>query len=131
LPTSLGDFDKVKGIGLNQQGLYSSFDAVAACWSHKSGVIGSGSWNFGCRAREDNVEILGSKGSVKFSVFDEKPIRIADEREIAIETPDPIQLFHVRNMARHLFSGTPHPSIGISVAHTAWVMDGILGRVGE
>lgn len=42
----LGEFDQVKGIADNQQGLYSSFDAITACWQHRSGVTSAGTWNF-------------------------------------------------------------------------------------
>ncbi|MCK5830612.1 MAG: Gfo/Idh/MocA family oxidoreductase [Methylococcales bacterium] len=128
----LGNFNEVEGIGLNQQGLYSSLDAVSACWSHKSGVTGSGSWTFGCHSRQDNVEIYGSKGHIKFSVFDEKPLIICNdegEYETFITNPDNIQLHHVQNIANQLFSGTPHPSTGLSATHTSWIMDKILGKI--
>lgn len=128
----LGDFDKVKGIGLNQQGFYNSLDAISACWSHKSGVTGTGSWIFGCDSRQDNVEIYGSKGSIKFSVFDEKPLVICnaeDKREVFIKNPENVQQYHVQNIANQLFNGVPHPSTGISAIHTSWVMDKILGRI--
>jgi predicted dehydrogenase len=130
----LGDFDEVKGIRLNQQGLYSSLDAISACWSHRNGVTGSGSWTFGCHNRQDNVEIYGSKGNIKFSIFDEKPLIIcntAGEREVFIKNPDNIQLYHVQNIANQLFSGAPHPSNGLSATHTSWVMDKILGRIND
>ena len=128
----LGDFDEAKGIGINQQGLYSSLDAISACWSHKSGVTGSGSWVFGCNSRQDYVEIYGSKGNIKFSVFDEKPLIICNaegEHEVFIKNPENIQLYHVQNIANQLFSGTPHPSNGLSATHTSWVMDKILGII--
>ena len=128
----LGDFDEVKGVGLNQQGLYSSLDAISACWSHKSGVTGAGNWNFGCHTRRDEVEIYGSKGHIKFSIFDEKPLTICDaegRHEVFIKNPDNIQLCHVQHMADQLFDGKPHPSNGLSATRTSWVMDKILGRI--
>jgi predicted dehydrogenase len=126
----LGDFAEVKGIGENQQGLYSALDALSACWRHTSGVLGMGSWNFGCSTRADRVEIQGSLGRITFSIFDETPIRILGvqgEREMVIENPAHIQLYHVQNMAKQLFHDTPHPSTGVSAAHTSWVMDKIIG----
>ncbi|MCG7499588.1 Gfo/Idh/MocA family oxidoreductase [Vibrio sp. Of7-15] len=129
----LGDFDSVQGIGLNQQGLYSALDAISACWSHKSGVTGVGSWNFGCSRRQDKVEIMGSEGQVSFSVFDEQPIRLhregEEEKLFYIENPENIQLFHVANMYTQLAEGGAHPSSGKSALHTSWVMDKILGKV--
>jgi 1,5-anhydro-D-fructose reductase (1,5-anhydro-D-mannitol-forming) len=128
----LGEFDEAKGIGLNQQGLYSSLDAISACWSHKSGATGTGSWNFGCHIRQDKVEIHGSKGHIMFSVFSEKPLIICDakgQHEVSMKNPDNIQLCHVQHIADQLFGGGQHPSNGSSATHTSWVMDKILGRI--
>lgn len=127
----LGDYSQVHGIALNQQQLYSAFDAVTACWRHQNGVTGSGSWNFGGNARQDKVIIYGSTGEISFSVFDEVPLRITkgeQQREIFIDNPKHIQQYHVQNIAEQLFTGKPHPSTGKSATHTSWVMDQILKR---
>jgi len=124
-----GDFEKVKGISLNQQKLYSAFDAVSACWSHKNGVTGSGSWNFGTGSRQDSVTIYGEKGEITFSIFDENPVVIhkaTQQEEFTIAHPENTQLYHVQNMREYLLAGQPHPSMGLSAAHTNWVMDHIL-----
>jgi len=125
----VGEYDVVKGIGLNQQDLYSSFDSVSACWTHKNGITGSGSWNFGGFSRQDKVTINGSKGEITFSVFDEDPISICnltDKKEIYIENPENIQLYHVKNIREQLITGIMHPSNGSTATHTSWVMDQIL-----
>jgi 1,5-anhydro-D-fructose reductase (1,5-anhydro-D-mannitol-forming) len=130
----LGDFDEVKGVSLNQQGIYSSQDAVAACWVHTTGVTGNGSWNFDCSSRQDDVMIHGSEGVIKFSVFDDQPVFISGvngEQEIFIENPENVQLSHVQNIANQLFNDDPHPSIGWSASHTGWAIDKILGRIGS
>ncbi|KXO10150.1 Oxidoreductase [Moritella sp. JT01] len=126
----LGEFDIVKGLGTNQQGLYSSLDSVSACWQHKSGVTGVGSWNFGGCTREDRVVITGSKGEIRFSVFDEAAVilqTLAQRQEFIIENPENIQLYHVQNMREHLVNNINHPSSGETALHTSWVMEQILG----
>jgi len=125
----LGDFNIVQGLGTNQQGLYSSFDAVTACWQHKSGVTGVGSWNFGGCAREDRVVNSGNKGEIHFSVFDEVAVvlqTLTERKEFIIENPENIQLHHVQNMRDHLVNDIPHPSSGETALHTSWVMEQIL-----
>lgn len=125
----LGEYEDVKGIGVNQQKLYSSFDSVSACWLHKNGITGTGSWNFGGSARQDKVVIYGSEGEMTFSVFDDSPIQIDSDNNtetLFIENPENIQLYHVQNMKNQLFSGTKHPSTGTTATHTSWVMDQIL-----
>lgn len=125
----LGDISKATGIATNQQGLYSAKDAVTANWLHQSGITGSGSWNFGTEKREDNVEIFGSKGKIKFSIFNEQPIRLKSQdktESLSIEHPENIQLYHVQNIKKHLESEFTHPSTGETAAKTTWVMDQIL-----
>lgn len=129
----LGDIEKANGIAVNQQGLYSSMDAVTGCWVHKSGVTGSGNWNFGAEKREDIVEIYGNKGKISFSVFDEVPINLeleqgAVKESLFIQHPENIQFFHVQNMEKHLQKNILHPSTGSSASHTSWVLDNILGK---
>ena len=125
-----GDIEHANGIAMNQMGLYSAKDAIVGHWTHKSGITGEGSWNFGCYQREDKVEILGSEGKISFSVFNEEPVVLVNSRgEEKLEIPNPkhIQEFHVANIKKHLLGEKTHPSPGSSGLHTSWVMDRILG----
>ncbi|KAF1044177.1 MAG: 1,5-anhydro-D-fructose reductase [Herbaspirillum frisingense] len=126
----IGDVAQAAGSSTNQQGLYTACDAVAASWIYRSGVTGSGSWHFGSFERADRVEITGSAGKIAFSVFDEQPLLLttaAGSERLDIANPENIQLHHVANMRDHLTGGARHPSCGDSAAHTAWMMDRILG----
>ncbi|TXF87057.1 Gfo/Idh/MocA family oxidoreductase [Neolewinella aurantiaca] len=129
----LGDITTVHGISLNQQGLYGAKDAFSACWLHAGGVTGAGSWNFGSSQTEDNVEISGSDGSIRFSVFDEKPVVLnygKKRKERFIKHPKHVQMPHVENMKKELLDGNfRHPSTGATALHTSWIMDRIMGRV--
>jgi len=127
----LGRIDKANGIAVNQQGLYTSMDSVTGYWVHKSGITGSGSWNFGTKKREDKVHIYGDKGKISFSVFDEVPLVLENEsgkESMTIEHPENIQFFHVQNMKNHLLKKSMHSSTGYTAAHTSWVLDNILGK---
>lgn len=128
----LGDISEASGIATNQMGLYTAKDAIMGQWKHECGVLGSGSWNFGCYEREDKVEIYGSKGKIIFSVFDEAPIILINpngEEKLEIENPKHIQQFHVANIKDHLMGVKEHPSLGKSGLHASWVMDRILGNI--
>lgn len=128
----LGNIQQAQGISINQQGLYSAKDAITASWLHKSGVTGSGSWNFGCSDREDSVEIFGSKGKIEFSIFDEQPLILKNnngERSLFVEHPENIQLYHVQAMRDQVLGNKRHPSDGLSATHTSWFMDKILGKI--
>lgn len=128
----LGNVKTAHGISLNQQGLYSSKDAITACWIHENGVTGAGSWNFGTNIREDKVEIYGSKGKIEFAVFTDQPIVLNNNsgiQSVFIENPENIQFYHVKNMRHQFFEHKEHPSTGLSATHTSWIMDKILGKI--
>ena len=128
----LGDYQQVSSVCTNQQGLYSAYDAISACWLHNNGVTGSGSWNFGCEGRFDDVVIYGQKGHIAFSVFDERAISVScqgqgqEVKNFEIANPKHIQQFHVANMFESLVKGKAHPSTGKTALHSAWVMEQIL-----
>jgi predicted dehydrogenase len=126
----LGDIEKANGISTNQLGLYTAKDAVTASWIHESGITGSGSWNFGGHHYEDEVQIIGSKGKIIFSIFKNEPILIDSvdkQEELLIEHPKHIQFPHVENMKKYLFGEiSEHPSTGVNATHVAWVMDEIV-----
>ncbi len=125
----LGDIVKANGIKNNQQGFYTAADSIVACWEHASGVLGMGSWNFGAFENKDEVIITGSKGSIKFSIFQLNPIVLISaegSEEWQIDHPKHIQYFHVEDMRDHLLGKKQHPSTGATAMRTAWVMDEIL-----
>ncbi len=125
----LGEYKHVQGFAINQQGLYTAFDAITANWLHKNGITGCASWNFASSGRHDHVTIYGSKGELNFSVFDEQAIILTNEfgsQSFNIDNPPHIQQFHVENMACSLLNNTAHPAMGYSALHTSWVMEQIL-----
>ncbi|MBF8149762.1 Gfo/Idh/MocA family oxidoreductase [Winogradskyella sp. F6397] len=128
----LGGIKEASGVCLNQQELYTAKDAISGSWLHDSGVIGSAIWNFGAYKREDSVRIVGSEGEVCFSIFSDHPIQLITDKNsetFIIDNPNPIQLYHVENMQKHINGISQHPSTGKSGLHTAWVMDKILGKL--
>lgn len=130
----LGDIVEVQGQAMNQQGLYLAEDAVCAVWRHApqadgSAASGSGSWHFGADVRRDSIEIIGSQGHLRFSVFQDEPIELvtAGERvSLQIAHPAHIQQFHVANIAAALQTQAAHPSTGDSALLTTAVMEAIL-----
>ena len=124
----LGDIKEAKGIAINQQGLYTAMDAVTGSWIHKSGITGSGSWNFGSNKREDIVQIYGDNGRINFSIFDDAAVVLehgTHKESKTITNPENIQLYHVQNMKNHLFKNIEHPSTAKTALHTAWILDQI------
>ncbi|WJG09284.1 Gfo/Idh/MocA family oxidoreductase [Aliiglaciecola sp. LCG003] len=125
----LGNVRKAQGFATNQQALYSASDAIVASLLFECGATGSGSWNFASECYQDQMEILGSKGSIRFGIFSDMPASLLAQDGCAsaqMPKPTPIQLPFVQAIADHLAGIHAHPSLGQSAAHTSWVMDAIL-----
>lgn len=130
----LGDIQHVQGQALNQQGLYTAEDAVTAQWlfapdARGRVATGSGFWHFGTDGRRDAVEIIGSLGHIRFSVFQEDPLQLTVDgvtESVFIEHPVHIQQYHVANIAAHLRGELQHPSTGDSAMRATAVMQQIL-----
>jgi predicted dehydrogenase len=95
-----------------------------------SGALGMGCWNFVADRREDRVDIIGSKGRIGFSVFDEYPVRLDADQQLSLQiaNPEHIQWHHVLGMNAHIRGEVRHPAVAAQALKTDWVMDRILGR---
>jgi hypothetical protein len=77
----------------------------------------------------DRTEILGTRGRVTFSSFDESPIVLqagGDTKEFAIPNPPHVQQPLIETVVDHLNEVGRCPSTGETAARTTWVMDRIL-----
>ncbi|PWE39876.1 Gfo/Idh/MocA family protein [Pseudomonas prosekii] len=126
----LVDIREVAGFTARQAGLYAAEDAVSATWRFASGATGMGCWNFVADRREDRVELIGSKGRITFSVFDEHPVQLAADENLSlnIENHQHIQWHHVLGMNAHIRGESQHPALATEALKTDWVMDQILNR---
>ncbi len=130
----LGDICQVQGQALNQQGLYAAEDAVTAQWQFAPDAqgniaTGSGFWHFGTDGRRDSVEIIGSLGHLRFSVFQEEPLQLivnGQTETLFVDNPAHIQQYHVANIAAHIRGERTHPSTGDTAIRATEVMAQIL-----
>lgn len=131
LDYALGPISEVTGIAGNQAGLYAAEDIVSGIFRFASGVQGTGQWCFSVGEQLDLTEILGTQGSVRFSAFDESPIKLyADGKTetFAIANPPHVHQPYIQTVVDSLLGKGSSPSDGISGARASWVMDKLLGR---
>jgi predicted dehydrogenase len=64
-----GPVQSINGIAINQAGNYNAHDLVTGNLLFKNGIGFSGTWCFNAAATTDNCEIIGSNGSIYFSMF--------------------------------------------------------------
>lgn len=125
----LGPITEVKGMATNQQGRYPAEDTVSAIFQFESGAVGSGLWDFTTDVEVDETIIVGTKGTLSFSSFDDSPIKLLSSQgtqEFSISYPEHVHQPLVESIISELH-GTGHcPSTAESAARTSWVMDQVL-----
>lgn len=124
-----GAIEEVHGIASNQAGLYDVEDTVTATWRHASGVQGFGSWCYASGLGEDFIQIVGSKGSISFEFFSDKPLKLVTatgEQLLEIANPPHVQQPFIQSMVNDLNGGAPCPGSVESAVRSSWVADEIL-----
>ncbi|MGV8967244.1 MAG: Gfo/Idh/MocA family protein [Cellulomonas sp.] len=125
----LGPISEATGVATSQDRRYPAEDTVAATFTCGSGVLGVGLWDFNAPDGLDEVEIIGSTGSLRFSSFGAEPLRLttsAGLREIAAPYPPTVQLPLIQSVVEALTGRGDCPSTGRSALRTARAIDSIL-----
>jgi predicted dehydrogenase len=125
----LGPITSVQGFASNQLSLYPAEDIVSGVFRFQSGVQGIGTWCFSSFRKNDNTEIIGSKGKISFSTFDAQPIKLTTlngETEYAVAYPQHIQQPLIQLVVDDLIGVGHCPSTGETAFRTTWVMDQLL-----
>ena len=124
----------VSGYHANRGGLYQSEDTVSASFAFQDGLPGSGSWCFVGHesAKTDQIELIGEKGRICFSVFTYSPIILqtsSGHEEIIIPNPKHVQLPLIEQVVQHLQGSNTCTCDSTSATSVNWVMDRILGKI--
>jgi predicted dehydrogenase len=125
----LGPVAETEGRAVNQAGLYPAEDNVSALFSFKSGAAGVGSWCFTAGAYEEQTELVGSEGLLRFSSFDEEPFELETGgvvRRFAYFNPEHVQQPLIQSAVDHLLGRGICPSTGESALRTVRMTDAIL-----
>lgn len=122
----LGPIRDAGGRASNLGSPYPAEDTVTGEYMFESGAHGSGVWCFNAYAEEEYNEIVGSKGSVRFSTFAEKPLvlRTADgEQTVSIGHPPHVQGPLIQTVVDELLGRGTALSTGESALRTSRAME--------
>lgn len=124
---------EARGICANRGHLYSAEDTVSAVFQFENGLPGSGSWCFVGHesARVDRILIIGTQGTLSFSVFNYAPIEVhTSQGAQKIEVPNPkyVQYPLIKNVCQHLQGTAICTATSVSATSVNWVLDRILGK---
>lgn len=126
-----GPITSATGIAANQAGLYPAEDVVSATFMFESGIVGSGSWCFTVTAKNhrDEIEIIGSRGRIRFSTFGHDAIRLESDtgaEEFQPSKPEHVQQPLIQTVVDELLGRGTCPSTGETAARTNRVMEAIV-----
>lgn len=122
----LGPVRDVSGHASNLGSPYVAEDTVSGEYVFESGVHGTGIWCFNSYADEEYNEIVGSKGSIRFSTFEEKPIvlRTAEQEErLSLAHPPHVQQPLIQTIVDELLGRGKALSTGESALRTSRVAE--------
>ena len=85
----LGPITEVDGRAYNQAGIYPAEDSVSGSFLVDGIIPGTGQWNYVSGTEVDRIEIVGTKGAIRFSFFDEEPLEL--------ETSSGIEFIEAKN----------------------------------
>jgi predicted dehydrogenase len=125
----LGEITEVKGNAKNLAGLYPAEDTVSGTWTHKSGVVGTGSWCFvvGKNSEEDEIEIIGEQGKISLPCFSPPGILKLETangvEEMKFTNPEHVSQNLVQQVVNEIRGKGKCVSTVISAARTSWVLD--------
>lgn len=124
----LGEFVEYGGTA-HTTGSTSVEDSVAVHFRTARGIVGSALWNFAASARDELLEIEGTKARLTTTVITQSPLTLnLGQTAEAIAAPDPphVQQPLIQAVVDELLGRGSSPSTGTSAARTSRVMDAAL-----
>ena len=127
----LGPVARVVGGATTRGALGPAEDLVSASFELESGVRGSGLWCYTAGEYADQVQIIGSRGSLTFSVFGQEPLDLRTDgmsHPVPAPYPETVQLPLIQTVVDELTGSGTSPSTGVSALRTARVIDTLLAE---
>ena len=125
-----GPVEKVSALPLNIGNLYTPEDFVSAGMICRGGVAGNAVWSFTAPEfiKEDSIEIICEKGTLRFSCFGFTPTELrCGNKTTFYDNPRPahVQQNLINSVVEELLCRGKCPSTGISAARTSKILDEI------
>lgn len=123
-----GDIEKASGYSKNQGGIYNADDIVSGNILFKSGVIFNGLWCFNVAKENESdlCEIEGTKGKIRFPIFEHKKIEVivnGKTENILFEPLQHVQLPLIQKIVNYFLDKGPNPSSAEDGAKVMWLLD--------
>ena len=130
----LGPIVELSGHAANLAGRYPAEDIVAGNFVFAGAhgpVYGTGLWNFDAYTDLDRTEIVGNKGRLIFTTFDDAPVQLVTSSgttSLTVAHPPHIQQPLIQTIVDELNGDGQCPSTGISGIRTTKVMETMIAN---
>jgi predicted dehydrogenase len=127
----VGPVAETRAFAANQARTYAPEDAIVASFRFASGIYGAGLWCYSSDTQEEYNEVIGSRGTIRFSTTRAMPVRITRNgqvEEMPISDPPHVQQPLIQSIVDELNGEGRCPSTGESALRTARVQDAIVGE---
>jgi predicted dehydrogenase len=124
-----GAVQKQTGFATNQANNYAADDLVAGSLLFKSGIAFSGTWCFNAAASTDNCEIIGTQGSIYFSVFGGNTITVIAKGVVStfsFETLQHVQQPMIEKVVQYFLGEGVNPCSGDEGAEVMRMMENLV-----
>lgn len=128
-----GPIQKVHAEALNQTGAYKAEDIVSATFTLPENILLNGQWCFTVPKHLDTdiMEIIGEKGSIRFSCFEFKAVELITKTGTELfdnERPNHVQQPLIKNVVEALLNKQSYDSNAVAASRTSWVMDQVVKK---
>lgn len=123
-----GDVSFVKGISTNQAKVLKVEDNTSGILTFKNGVQGAVQMTFDGQVREDQLTIVGSEGTLKFSIMDNEPLEVLKPdgiEKISFEQLEHVQMPMISDVADAMAGESNLDSTGLYGLRTQEVIEAL------
>ncbi|HUC82054.1 MAG TPA: Gfo/Idh/MocA family oxidoreductase, partial [Flavisolibacter sp.] len=110
-----GKPEAVSGISRNSAGLYAADDTTCGQIVFNKGIVFNGAWCFAVPVKKDCCEIIGTKGTIRFSVFDHQPVELTVNDKVEQLSFEPLQHVQqpmIQKVVEYFLDASPNPCSG-------------------
>jgi predicted dehydrogenase len=126
-----GPVEKMNGIALNQSSNYVADDLVVGNIQFKNGIVFTGSWCFNAAKAVDDCTIIGSSGSIHFSIFGGTTITLVENGVTQTFSFDPLQHVQqpmIEKTVQYFLNQAPNPCSANDGAAVMQMIDAFVGK---
>jgi len=124
--------EKISGISFNASGFYAADDTTSGLILFDDNILFNGVWCFTSPERADHCEIVGTKGKLHFSIFENNPLIIEKDgiqTSIEFERLQHVQQPMIEKVVEYFLGQSSNPCSAEEGVEVMQMIDAIAGKI--